>query len=37
MAGLEGMGNNREVEMVIFNSYMFWVNVVWFIHYCKKG
>ena len=34
MAGLGGIGNSWAVGMVIFNIYMFCVNVVWFV---EKG
>ena len=37
MVGLGGMGNSLAVEMVIFNSYMFCINFVGFIRYCRKG
>ena len=38
MVGLRGMGNySWAVGMVKFNCYMFCVNVVSYVHYCRKG
>ena len=36
MVGLAGMGNSWGVVMVIFDSYLVYVNVVWFIRYYGK-
>ena len=36
MIGLGGMGNRWGVVMVILNSYLCCVKVIWFIRYCNK-